>query len=231
MVTSHSMKFFSDLFLRDSALYKKIIERLSDGSKERLEICEILKLDPNGRMSEYLSELELAGFISRDHTWSIKTGADSKLSKYRLSDNYLRFYLKYIEKNLSKIYRNSFNLKSLTALPEWNTIMGFQFENLVLNNRELNISAEDIVSENPFYQRKTARTPGCQIDYLIQTKFGSLYICEIKFLKNEVDYSIVSEVQKKIDLIKFSKGFSTRPVLIHVNGVHEDVIDSDFFLK
>ena len=227
-------QIFSDLFLRESALYKKIIELLSDGAKERLEICEILKMDPSGRMSEYLSELELAGFISRDHTWSIETGVDSKLSKYRLSDNYLRFYLKYIEKNLSKINRNSFNLKSLTALPEWNTIMGFQFENLVINNKDLiwsalDINPEDIVSENPFYQRKTTRNPGCQIDYMIQTKFSSLYICEFKFLKREVGYSIIAEVQKKIDSLKFPKGFSIRPVLVHVNGVHEDVIDSDYF--
>lgn len=227
-------QIFSDLFLRESLLYKKIIELLSDGSKERSEIFNILKIDTSGRMSEYLSELELAGFISRDHTWSIKTGSDSKLSKYRLSDNYVRFYLKYIEKNLSKINRNSFNLKSLTALPEWNTIMGFQFENLVISNKHLihqalNINPEDIVSENPFYQRKTARNPGCQIDYMIQTKFSSLYICEFKFLKREVDSSIIPEVQKKIESIKFPKGFSIRPVLIHVNGVHEDVMDSDYF--
>lgn len=27
------------------------------------------------------------------------------------------------------------------------------------------------------------------------------------------------------------KGYSCRPVLIHVNGVHEDVIDSGFFIN
>ena len=110
---------------------------LVTGSKERNEICELLKIDPGGRISEYLTELELAGFITRDYTWNIKSGMDSKLSKYRLSDNYLRFYLKYIEKNLSKINRNSFRFKSLSSLPEWNTIIGLQFENLVLNNRPL----------------------------------------------------------------------------------------------
>lgn len=227
-------QIFSDLFLRESFTYKNIIEVLANGSKERNQICEILKIDPSGRISEYLSELELAGFISRDHTWSISSGVDSKLSKYRLSDNYLRFYLKYVEKNLSKINRNSFKLKSLTALAEWNAIMGFQFENLVLNNREyiyqtLEINPEDIISENPFYQHKTARNPGCQIDYMIQTKFSTLYICEIKFYKNEVEASVISDVQKKIDSIKIPKRFSYRPVLIHVNGVSQDVIDSDYF--
>src|SRR5690606_19104779 len=119
------------LFLRESQFYKKIIESLISGSKERNEICKLLGIDPGGRISEYLLELELAGFIKRDHTWNISSGIDSKLSKYRLSDNYLRFYLKYINKNISKINRNNYHLKSLTSLPEWNTIMGFQFENLV----------------------------------------------------------------------------------------------------
>lgn len=229
-------QIFSDLFLRESAFYKKIIEALVSGSKERNEICKILNIDPGGRISEYLLELELAGFIKRDHTWNIPSGVDSKLSKYRLSDNYLRFYLKYIDKNLSKINRNSYQLKSLTSLPEWNTIMGFQFENLVLNNRPLihqilRISPEQIICENPFYQHKIKRLPGCQIDYMIQTKFGTLYICEIKFSKNKIEASIIQEVQKKIDSLKYPKGYSCRPVLIHVNGVHEDVIDSGFFAE
>ncbi len=227
-------QIFSDLFLRDSPFYKKIVEALILGSKEREEIGEVLNIDPGGRLSEYLWELELAGFITRDHTWKISSGTDSKLRKYRLSDNYMRFYLKYIDKNLSKINRNSFYFKSLPSLLEWNTIMGFQFENLVLNNRPLihkalNINPEEIISENPFYQHKTSRSPGCQIDYIIQTKFGSLYICEIKFSKNEINRSVIQEVQRKIDALKRPRGYSCRPVLIHVNGVTEHVIEEDYF--
>ncbi len=40
---------------------------------------------------------------------------------------------------------------------------------------------------------------------------------------------VIKEVQKKIDSIKYPKGFSCRSVLIHVNGVTQDVIDSDYF--
>lgn len=227
-------QIFSDLFLRDSLFYKKIVGVLVTGPKERNEICKLLEIDAGGRISEYLTELELAGFITRDYTWSIKSGVDSKLSQYRLHDNYLRFYLKYIDKNLSKINRNSFHLKSLASLPEWNTIIALQFENLVLNNRSLihqalNITPEEIISENPFYQRKTHAHAGCQIDYLIQTKFNTLYICEIKFSKNTIDSSVIHDIQRKIDSLSYPKGVSCRPVLIHVNGVSEDVLDSDYF--
>jgi AAA+ ATPase superfamily predicted ATPase len=227
-------QIFSNTFIRDSDFYKKIISILANGALEQKDIASALDGGKYGRIAEYLWELELAGFITRDYSCNIKTGSDSGISKYRLSDNYLRFYIKYIEKNLTKINRNAFAFKSLSSLPEWHTIMGFQFENLVLNNRKaihrfLGIDAGDIICENPFIQRKTTRTEGCQIDYLIQTKFNNLYICEIKFSKSAIGSSVIAEMQQKIDKLKFPKGFSYRPVLIHANGVTEEVIDSDYF--
>jgi hypothetical protein len=60
-------------------------------------------------------------------------------------------------------------------------------------------------------------------------KYGTLCICEIKFSKNEVGSFIIPEVQAKIDAISRPKGMSCRPVLIHVNGVSQDVVDSDYF--
>lgn len=101
--------------------------------------------------------------------------------------------------------------------------------NRLLVHQALNINSEEITSENPFYQHKTYRSLGCQIDYLIQTKFNTLYVCEMKFSKNVVDSSVINEVQKKIDALTYPKGYSCRPVLIHVNGVTEDIIDSDYF--
>ena len=227
-------KIFSDIFLRDSELYKTLVRVLSQGSKTQGEILKILNLNTAARIPEYLWELELAGFISRDYTWNIKTGDTSKLSTYRLKDNYLRFYVKYIEKNLDKIKNSGYELKSLSSLPEWHSIMGLQFENLILNNRKhihkvLKIDPTDIISDNPYFQNANYRHAGCQIDYMVQTKFDTLYICEIKFSKNLIDSSIIPEVQSKINTLQSSKKFSCRPVLIHVNGVNEDVVDSDYF--
>lgn len=225
---------FSDLFLRDSVFYKDIIQALVTGAKEPLEICDALDIEQTGRLSEYLAELELAGFIKRDYAWSIESGHDSKLSKYRLSDNYLRFYLKYIDKYKTKIARDSFSVKSIGSLPELQTVIGLQFENLVLNSRKeihklLDLRAEDIVCENPYFQRATKSRQGCQIDYMIQTKFNTLYLCEIKFSKNLIGTKVINEVQQKIDRLKIPRAYSIRPVLIHVNGIEDDVENADFF--
>ena len=176
----------------------------------------------------------MSGFIQRDYTWNIKSGRPSRLSHYRLRDNYLRFYLKYIAPVRENIKRGQFSNLALTSFSNWQGIMGLQFENLVLNNRyvichHLGIKLEDIVNDNPFFQRKASTRQGCQIDYLIQTKFNTLYVCEIKFSNKKIGRSIISEVQQKIDRLQISKGFSIRPVLIHTGDVSETVLEKDFF--
>ncbi len=225
---------FSDLFSKRSLTYKKIINVLANGALEIKDICNKLAIKQTGFVSEHLDDLIKSGFITRDYTWHLGTEEDSRLSHFRLSDNYLRFYLKYIDKSRQKIERGEFAAKSLTSLPAWETMMGLQFENLVLKNRSyikesLYLKHDEIVTDNPFFQRATNRIPGCQIDYLIQTKFGGLYACEIKFSKQPIGANIIRDMKKKLSNLRYPRGFSCRPVLIHANGVHEDVIDSNYF--
>jgi len=118
-------------------------------------------------------------------------------------------------------------------LSGWDTIIALQFENLVLNDRaylwqQLGIGYENIISENPFFQHKTVAQKGCQIDYLIQTRFSS-YVCEIKFSKDKITNKVIDEAKEKIKRLKRPKGMSCRPVLIHVNGVEDSVIEQDYF--
>jgi hypothetical protein len=237
---SHGLLFeefervFSDLFSKRSEKYKKIMHCLSSHSAQQEEICQFLGLKQSGDIHGYLDDLIKAGFISRDYTWRLNDGKISKLSQYRLSDNYSRFYIKQIYPNHMKIINGQFASATLHNLSNWNTLMGLQFENLVLNNRRLlwnilKIQPDDIVCDNPYFQRKTLRSSGCQIDYLIQLKYNTLYICEIKFSKDEIKTDVISEVQKKISALAMPKNFSFRPVLIHVNGVKDAVVEDGFF--
>ena len=93
----------------------------------------------------------------------------------------------------------------------------------------LNLNPNEIVCDNPFFQRKTARQKGCQVDYLIQTNSNVLYVCEIKYSINPVDSGVIDAVQEKISRISMPRYFSYRPVLIHINGVSDAVIDSQYF--
>lgn len=227
---------FSSLFLHNSEFYRKLLRALVNGSATRDELVKAIGVRHGGKVSNYLEELEVSGFIKRDYTWNVATALDSKLSMFRLSDNYIRFYLKYIEKNITKIENNTFSLQSLTSFTNWSTIIGLQFENLVLSNRNLihdclELTTDEIKCANPYFQNPTVRTQGCQIDYMIQTRFSNLYICEIKFSSAPIGNGIIEEVQNKINKLHTPKGYSYRPVLIHANGVQQDVYDSNYFAK
>ncbi len=227
-------QIFSDLFKKKSEMYKRIVEHLSGPALDMDQLCVHLKVDKNGSISQFLEELILAGFVSADTTWNIKTQKSSNLKKYRLKDNYLRFYLRYILPNKDQIAQGLFQLKTASSLQGWNSIMGLQFENLVLNNFQklfqmLEIHADDVMRFGPFFQKQTLRQKGCQIDLLIQTKYNCLYICEIKFSSSEVGTQVISEMKEKTANISLPKGMSIRPVLIHVNGVSDGVVDSGLF--
>ena len=137
-------------------------------------------------------------------------------------------------RNKDKIDRNVFRERSLSLLPGWESIMGLQFENLVLQNatliqKALRIDPNEIVNDNPYFKRNTSTKAGCQIDYMIQTRFNNLYICEIKFSKKLVSLDVIDEVQNKISRLALPRNFSYRPVLIHVNGVEDEILSREFF--
>lgn len=227
---------FSDLFSTRSAFYRKIVEFLIDGHKEFNEIVDALKFQKSGHVSEYLDNLIKSGFICRDYTWHLQTGKESRLSKYRICDNYIRFYLKYISKNKNKIESGYFENKSIVSLSGWDVLMGYQFENLVLNNRfliwnKLRLIPEIIVADNPYFQRKTSKFTGCQIDYLIQTRYNNLFACEIKFSKKPLGVEVIHEMKAKMQQLAPPKGLSKLPILIHVNGVSDRIPEAEYFTE
>ena len=220
---------FSDLFSKRNTSYHNIVQALAQGVTDLDGLYDALNVSKSGWLTERVEDLIACGFIERDFTWRIKDGTESKLSRLRLRDNYLRFYLKAIAPYKSRINRNS-----IKSLPNIDPVLGLQFENLILENREkiwksLNIKPQNIINENPFFQRKTKRQKGCQIDYLIQMTRNTIYVCEIKFYRNKVDKSIISEVEEKIDRLSLPRNMNYRPVLICSSGASESVIENDYF--
>ena len=230
-------KIFHDLF-KDARkdVCKRIIEFLTKKPASNTEIANAIGYSNSGALSNYLDELIEAGFVQKHTAWQVQTGKASNRARYRLSDNYLRFYLKCIQPRLTQIAKGRFQHMQLHELPGWNTLLGLLFENLVLKNRQfileaLNIQPESIVNDDPFYQNKTSKQQGCQIDYLIQTKFKTLFLCEITFSVNPVGTSVINEVQSKIERLNLPKGYACIPVLIHANTVTPPIENSEFFGK
>lgn len=229
-------RIFHDLFNGKGATYKKILDVLKDGARTLSEIRQSIKFARSGTLCQIMEHLIVAGFIVKQSLWSFKTATPLKQSLYRISDPYMRFYLKVIEPNATAIAEGEFDHIPLSTMPGFETHMGLQLETLLLQNRpllleKLGISPVDIVSSGPYRQLKTTGQPGCQIDYLVQTKTNSLLVCEFKFKKSEISSAIITEMQEKVLRLKTPKGFAKVAVLFHLSGVAPGVTTNPFFYR
>jgi len=229
-------RIFNDLFSSRGEVYKKIIKLLSQGMKDRKTLQKAVGYAPSGTLSNHLKALEICGFVSKHPDWSLKTGKPGKLALYRLSDNYLRFYTHYIEPNLAKIEQGAFLEIPLSSLPGWEPMLAFQLENLLLKNRSLvyqaiGIHSQDIVMDNPYYQRASGRKKECQIDYLIQMQSNTLFVCEVKMRRRELGLEVIDAMKTKIASLVLPKGMGISPVLLHLGPVSDPLLSSRFFYR
>ena len=229
-------RIFNDLFNPRGEIYKKIITSLSQGVKDRVTLQKAIAYPPSGTLSSHLKALETCGFISKHPDWSLKTGKLKKSTLYRLSDNYLRFYIHYIEPNLSKIEQGSFSDVPVSSLSGWEPMLGFQLETLLLKNRQLlyqalGIHVQDIVVDNPYLQKSAGRKKGCQIDYLVQMRSNTLFVCEIKMRRKELSLEVIEEMQSKIAALPLPKGMGIAPVLFHLGPVSDALLNSRYFYR
>ena len=139
------------------------------------------------------------------------------------------------------IKRNAFDFTGLSSLPGWESILGLQFENLVLNNVQplieyLGLDRSLVLSAAPYRKSDTnAKQPdcdgavsrGCQIDLLLQLK-EAMYVVEIKRRKS-IGPSIIDEVKRKISRLPNPDGVSIRQVLFYDGELSPSVIESGYF--
>ena len=225
-------KIFNSVF-GENAIYKRnILAALSVGPLTLAELAEKLHLSKGGSISQNISELLTAGFISGDAGLNPLTGKPAKSIIYRLSDNYTRFYLKYIQPNEAVIDRDGFRFLNIEALPAWETILGLQFENLVMNNimellPRLGLQNVLIKSAAPWRQLAGARKKGCQIDMLIQAE-RMVYVIEMKRRKY-IGSEVADEVAAKIEALSLPRSISVRTALVYEGELHPAIAAEGFF--
>lgn len=225
---------FNDALDENLGIKKRILLALRDGAKSPTELAEELSLENNGHFSEFLNELEMAGLVSVDTGLNPATGRKSNLLRYRIADNYTRFYLKYIEPNRQLIRNGTFTFASIEQLPGWEVCLGLQFECLIIKNlrqvtRLIGLENTLILSAAPYLQNTTSRFRGCQIDLLIQTK-RTQYVVEIK-RRETIGEWIVDEVEDKLHRFRTSNRVSVVPVLVYDGILSKRVAADGYFGK
>jgi len=226
-------RIFHDTFLRRAESYREIVGTLVTGPKTIQQVSKALGRERGGSLGDALEELEQAGFISKEVNFDPATGKDRPRGAcYRLADNYLRFYLKYVEPVRGRVEKSLYQRVPLESLEAWDTIMGLQFETMILGSREavyerLGLDRVVVLNAGPYAQKQTQRRRGCQIDLLIRTK-ASIYIVEFK-LRKTIDASVMDEVREKVKRLSLPQGSSVRTVLIYNGDLAKQVVEADYF--
>ena len=224
---------FHDIFSRRAATYRQVATALAGGPKTVSEISAALGLGRGGTLSAIADDLAAAGFVSREASFDPLTGRTlPRVVRYRLADNYLRFYLRCVEPVREAVEKGLFKWTPLESLPGWDSLMGLQFENLVLGSLanvfgKIGLANVPILNAGPHCRRSTRREKGCQVDLLIRTR-QSLYVFEVKF-RRQIDKTILSEVRQKVERLKAPRSLSMRTGLIFQGELHPEIEPSDYF--
>ena len=225
---------FDPMFGTDVELKKKILCELVNGPHSAAELERFFDLERNGRVSKSLKALKEGGFVADDPRLNPETGEQARTSRFRLRDNYTRFYLKYVAPRKMQIEMGAYSFVSLSALPDWNAVMGLQFENLIVNNAMsllpfLHVGNVIVESAAPYrnVRKKAGAGNGCQIDLLIQTP-RTAYVVEVK-RRREIGPEVIDEVERKIKRLPLRKGMTPRPVLVYDGELHPAVEATGFF--
>ncbi len=225
---------FSDVFGSTTLVKGTILRVLSKGGPATCsELANRLGVERGGSLSNNLDELRESGFVAKDDNINPLTGRKAKEARYRLCDNYVRFYLKYIEPHESEIRNGRYAFGSLAELRGWESDMGFQFENLVANHAmmlipHLHLSGQTIKSAAPYFLKgRHGERQGLQIDLLVQTPRVS-YIIEVKRRAN-IGREIEREISEKVTAFPRRRNVSIRTALVYEGELDPAVERSGVF--
>ncbi|MGB1041129.1 MAG: AAA family ATPase, partial [Flavobacteriales bacterium] len=190
-------EIFESLFTHSSS-HISIVKALGPMGKgiTRNELIKKSKQYGGGAFTRALNELIASGFISGYSAFDKK----SKKTLYRLSDEYSKFYLKYIEPNRNQgenFWKTMFQKQSYIS---W---AGFNFESICLKHivqikRALKI--EGIHSTNSSWSCE-----GAQVDLVIKRDDNWVNLCEMKFYSSEykIGKKELKELRNKV--LKFQE--------------------------
>jgi uncharacterized protein len=149
----------------------------------RNDLIDVAQLQNSGNTTRALEELVSSGFLSTYYAF----GKKKKDLRYRLTDEYSLFYLKFIEENQGS---GQGGWLTISQTQSWKSWSGYAFENLALCHiaqikKALGISG--IYTEaSSFYQKGTEQQQGVQIDLLIDRNDHAINLCELKFYNSEI---------------------------------------------
>ncbi|MFA4668556.1 ATP-binding protein [Pyrococcus kukulkanii] len=112
--------------LREPRVYKLILKAIAEGRRRFNEISNFTGI-PRSNLFKYVEILERLGFLRREIPITAKPKTKNTL--YRINDNYLAFYFRFIERYREEIELESFEFWN-EFLEEYSSYLGWIFEDV-----------------------------------------------------------------------------------------------------
>lgn len=187
---------FKSLF-SNSDTHKLMVKSLASNRKgvTREVLLKKCNLQQSGFTSNVLQELIESGFVSQYTPF----GKKNRGSLFRLSDEYCRFYFKFIDDYKNQGAGTWNKLFSKQTSVSW---AGFAFETVCLKHvKQIKdaLGIGQVYSVNSSWSSKDA-----QIDLIIDRDDNRINLCEMKFYNSpfSIDKSYFAKLQKKISSFK-----------------------------
>ena len=223
---------FSAVFGRRASSRGDALRMLADAPLSVAELARAMRKTPGGKLTRTLRDLEYAGFVGKDSGLNPQTGEPLRVERYRIKDNYTRFYMRYVAPKRRTIEKGLFKFSSLEQLKGWEAMLGLQFENMILNHVEdilprLGLERSMVLSASPYQRGAGKGVKGCQIDLLIQTE-RTVFVVEIKRRK-EIGPGVMDEVKAKTDALGVPRNLSIRTALVYEGNLSPSVEAARYF--
>ena len=214
---------------KEHKTYEKIVSFIADSPKNLEEISKHLKMKNSGGLKYYLQNLEQAHFIAAASPY--QKNKATKLIRYQLSDEYLRFYFKYIRQNRKLIELSQgtplFKRISNQSFEKW---LGFAFERFCYKNAlflaEKMGFSDKVISYGPVFSRKDK---AFQLDLVFLRSDHTLTVCEMKFYAKPVGTAIIPEIKRKTASLSVPRGYTVEYALISSHGSEKALKEAEFF--
>ena len=225
-------EIFESLFTHSSS-HIAIVRALGSLSKGvvRDELIKKSRQHGGGAFTRALDELTASGFVSKYSAFDKKT----KKNLYRLSDEYSKFYLKYIEPNKNQgenFWKTLFKKKSYIS---W---AGFNFETICLKHVlqiKKALKIEGIHSTNSSWSKE-----GAQVDLVIKRDDNWINLCEMKFYGSEytIGKNELANLRNKVVQFKNDTGIGDAVVITMVttfgvvqNTNFHEIVEDNFTME
>lgn len=223
---------FTDVFTKTASDKAKMLACIADTPQSVRTLAAALGVASNGHLSDSLEEMVEAGFLSVDVGLNPSSSKDVREVRYRIRDNYIRFYLKFILPRKRAISEGSYKFVSMSRVPGWDVVMGLQFETLVRNNLStllplVGLGNTVLTSAAPYVRRGTRKGEGVQVDLLLQTR-KSVCVVEMK-RRMTIPAEVESEVCQKVRRLKLPKDISVRTALVYDGELAPEIEENGYF--